>query len=99
MSKPSFIYKCECGALTLCFDDDNREYYLLEENLQKYFPDLNLENVPTQETFACNHCVNNWGLDICACGSGEKPSECDCGLNIPYQQIGAENYHCMSAWI
>ena len=97
MSKPNFVYKCECGAITLSFED--KEYYLLNENLEKFFPNLNLEGVPSQKTFACNHCVNHWGLDLCGCGSGEKVSECECEIGVPYQTVGGEDYHCASAWI
>jgi hypothetical protein len=97
MSKPVFVYKCTCGATTLTFED--KEYYLLNENIPKFFPDLNLSDIPSQETFACNHCVNRWGLDLCGCGSGEKVEECECGLGLPYQTIGKENYRCASAWI
>ena len=41
------------------------------------------------EGMSCNHCVNHWGLDLCACGNGEDPEECDggfaeCGLCSQY---------------
>ena len=45
-----------------------------------------------QELSACctHHCVNHYGLDLCACGSGMAPDECDFGDEVcgrPYQSI------------
>ena len=37
----------------------------------------NVECLP--ESYMCNHCINHWGIDLCDCGSGEKPGECSCG--------------------
>ena len=68
MLKPDFVYQCECGAITLTFGE--KEYYVSKENLQTFFPNLDLDGIPTQKTYACNHCVNHWGLDLCGCGSG-----------------------------
>ena len=97
MTRPNYAYKCKCGAITLVFGD--KEYYFQEKNQHMFFPDLDLDKIPSQETFACNHCVNRWGLDLCGCGSGETVNECDCGLGFPYQTVGEENYRCTSAWI
>ena len=75
---------------------------LIAHNVTKFFPNLNKHllskivymDIPT--IYACNHCVNNWGLDLCACGSGETPEECDgefeeCGR--PMQNLDLNQPH------
>lgn len=39
---------------------------------------------------SCNYCVNHWGVDLCACGSGKKVNKCKEGLRecgTPMQDI------------
>ena len=39
----------------------------------------------------CNHCINHWGIDLCACGSGEDFDKCEEGHSMcgkPMQVIG-----------
>lgn len=40
------------------------------------------------ETYACNHCVNHWGIDLCECGSGEEVGKCNCGSNKSVETFG-----------
>jgi len=75
---------CECGAITVIIE--GKQYSMTSETFEKrYGIEIGLSLY-----YNCNHCVNHWGIDICACGSGEKPNECDeefdvCGL--PMQDI------------
>lgn len=83
------FFRCKCGAITV--NTDKGSYSCREENLQKFFPSLDLTSLKEeQESFSCNHCVNHYGLDLCACGSGESPDECQGGHDIcgkPMQSI------------
>lgn len=50
-------------------------------------------SVPRKTFFNCDYCVNHWGTDICACGSGEKYQVCvndfdECGR--PMQELPSE---------
>lgn len=75
------VAKCICGALT--FEREHGIGYSVEaNNAPKYFPVLSetfFERLEKQvpEYCNCNHCVNHWGLDLCACGSGEQTAECE----------------------
>ena len=63
--------KCQCGAITV--SDDNFDNSMTEAVFLDEYPDLQLE----ENIFCnCNHCVNHWGVDLCACGSGEPVGEC-----------------------
>ena len=82
--------KCDCGAITIYCDDG--DYSCKAKNLKKYFPDIDLRKIKRYKTtFACNHCVNHYGLDLCGCGSGEDFGKCDNDFpecKTPMQKIG-----------
>ena len=71
-----YIAQCQCGAYTITIDGE--EYSMSEETFKEKFvhEKVELENVQTNLYVNCNHCVNHWGIDLCACGSGETPEEC-----------------------
>lgn len=77
------IASCVCGALT--FEVEHGIGYSVErENAPEFFPGLPEEFWQRLDSFVgeysyCNYCVNHWGLDLCACGSGESPEECTDG--------------------
>ncbi len=74
-------YRCICGAITLV-TDDGRNFSCEESNFDRFFPDIDLNNLKQEaDTFSCNHCVNHYGLDLCACGSGEAPEDCGNGFD------------------
>ena len=79
------IAVCSCGALT--FEVERGiGYSVLRENAPSFFPELPETFFTYLDKFAgqyghCNHCVNHWGLDLCACGSGETPEGCICGFD------------------
>ena len=89
------ISRCNCGAVTIegvnvdteaGFDNSLMcSDKLYEEMKEKY------QFVEAFHFTSCNHCVNNWGLDLCACGSGEIVGECYGGFsecNTPMQMLG-----------
>jgi len=90
--------ECECGAITL-FGKDGLTYSCARKNLKRFLPDIDLRKIKRaykQKTYACDHCVNHYGLDLCACGSGEPYEECDAGLEVcghPMQKLG--EYECV----
>lgn len=102
------FYRCKCGAITF-IADDKREFSCFEKNLDKFIPEEELpkycadgkpENlVQYTDVFACNHCVNHYGLNLCACGSGESPDECSFGdkvCGLPMQSL-TEGYSSVTA--
>lgn len=84
---------CVCGAITFEREYDT-SWSVSLGNAHCFFPELPSEFFSVLDQFVgeyshCNHCVNHWGLDLCACGSGEDPEECDggfaeCGLCNQY---------------
>lgn len=71
---------CECGAASIYGVDDmgkSQEFCISSETLKEKFPHVELPDATVYHN--CNHCVNHWGVDLCACGSGEAPDECEEG--------------------
>jgi len=62
---------CNCGALTVTID--NQSYSMSVETFKKKYG-FEIHNIIYSN---CNHCVNHWGIDLCACGSGAPFEECD----------------------
>jgi len=87
------IFLCSCGAVTITIDGN--DYSMPRELLSEY--NIKEEDI-THEVCGCNYCINHWGIDLCACGSGEKYQECKeeyevCGnsmQNIENQQINVK---------
>lgn len=82
--------KCSCGAITIF--TENESYSCKQENMRKFFPDIDLRTISRyQESFCCDHCVNHYGLDLCGCGSGEDFGKCENDLEEckkPMQVVG-----------
>lgn len=71
-------YMCECGAVTMETDDGNT-YSCKRRNLKTFVPGMDLRKLTRLHapTGSCDHCVNHYGMDLCACGSGLPPEKCD----------------------
>jgi hypothetical protein len=83
------LAKCRCGAITVTID--GKEYSMKPATFRKTFHHMG--RIPRAEVTygSCNHCVNHWGTDLCACGSGKAPNKCGEGLRVcgkPMQVIG-----------
>jgi hypothetical protein len=77
--------QCECSKVTLSIG--NQQWSMPLKTFKSEFPKLKLEKY---KFGSCDHCVNNWGTDICACGSGKRYQTCkegwsECGT--PMQDI------------
>ena len=83
MKSVAYIQHCICGAVTVTFEDGS-ESSMYEETFLKLH--LNIENAQIlNETYACNHCVNHWGIDLCECGSIHPHDE----LGVTFDSFGA----------
>ena len=95
--------KCECGAITF-YCDTGSAYSIQSKNKKKFFPNLSLRGLTRfPQTFCCDHCVNHYGLDLCACGSGEPVGKCANGLpecGEPMQVYGERTHvSAADAWL
>lgn len=93
------ISKCECGAVTVTINGKN--YSMLPETYREKF---GVNRVPRVKSrmFACDYCINHWGLELCACGSGERYDKCkegypECGK--PMQSIEEEIDYVRGGWL
>ena len=80
------IVKCQCEAYTI-FIGKEQVSMSLETFINKFGEHMLQDEF---EYCNCDHCVNHWGVDLCACGSGEKPEECENGHDCcgnPMQQM------------
>lgn len=105
----TWIALCNCGAVTITIDGKD-DYSMSKEMFEEKFNTLDetLKELPDQEEIQefcnCNYCVNGWGLDLCACGSGEKMSECEeghdcCGQPSQDLEIGQTSFKAPGSWI
>ena len=85
---------CKCGAITLNTADGGA-YSCKRRNLKR-FVDVDLRRVERlHDVVCCDHCVNHYGMDLCACGSGETPSRCKGGFDCcgkPMQVFGNRDW-------
>lgn len=72
--------ECNCGAVTLYFTNGHNNS-VLKSNLEKFGIVIPQSCEKLHDTYCCNHCVNHYGIDLCACGSGESPEECKAGFD------------------
>ena len=94
---------CECGALTL-YLESGESYSVAKNRRKELLPGLDLRRVRRlQESWCCDHCVNHYGLDLCACGSGMRTEECENGFpecGKPMQVFGGRTHVvAKGAWL
>jgi len=92
------IALCACGAISVTID--GQTYSMTKETYVRHFGEP-----PEEFDFNycnCNHCVNHWGIDLCACGSGETPEECQEGFEMcgtPLQSIDGGVVKPSGGWL
>lgn len=105
------VRECDCGAVTLYLSND-REVSCAKENMKEFLgftyeslmhfvKESGSDDMLGVKYYSCNHCVNRWGIDLCACGSGEKVGECNEGLKEcgkPMQSIDGYLYMNGGYW-
>lgn len=88
MARITHYQKCQCGAITLLFDN-GASNSMYQDTFDALGVDISeAEQLP--DSYCCNHCVNHWGIDLCECGSGERVGECSCGCNTPHDHYGVK---------
>ena len=91
-----------CEAITV-FDDDGKSYSCGRESKKKYLNGIDLRRLKKlADSYCCNYCVNRWGLDLCACGSGERYDKCSNGFpecGRPAQEIGGYDHVVGNDWL
>ena len=91
--------KCRCGAVEMVVEGES--YCAMPKKAREV---LGVSKLPRAKCrySSCNHCVNNWGLDLCACGSGEPPELCKEGFSCcgePSQVLEVRTrYRASDAW-
>lgn len=86
------VVSCDCGAITVTNDKGHQVSMPkteFDEKFLPYVPPASLD-LDFDKNWNCNHCINHWGTDVCACGSGKPFKECDGGFNEcgkPYYDI------------
>jgi hypothetical protein len=85
-----FYNKCECGAITI--KTKAGVYSCKKFFFPLLFPNVDLRKcrkarTPLKST-TCSHCADNYGLDLCSCGSGKTVGKCSCGSTKAAQEYG-----------
>ena len=69
-------FRCICGAIGVITDTGD-QYMVQKSSRKRYLPGIDLRKLHRLQTCSCcDHCVNHYGLDLCACGSGEPVGKC-----------------------
>lgn len=81
-----YIQECQCGAVTVTFENG-----VSNSMSREMFDRLGFTGERLPQVFSnCNHCVNHWGIDLCECGSGEPVGKCSCGRTTPSEKLGVK---------
>lgn len=102
-AKFAYYSACACEAITL-YGYDGEAYSCLKKNRARFLPGLDLRKLKKlTSTYACDHCANRYGLDICACGSGEPFEKCGNAFDVcgkPMQILGGRTcVHSEDSWL
>lgn len=92
------VCQCNCGAITIEIEDSSYS----TKNVDLLPVKINPRSIK-KHVYCCNYCVNNWGLELCGCGSGELFGQCDAGTEeceFPMQSINGRYNHVTAkgAW-
>ena len=73
------FYICRCGAVTIEVGEVGQTAHnsMSRETFDTLYGPVMAIPTDARRYTHCNHCVNHWGIDICACGSGEPAGKCD----------------------
>lgn len=79
LSSIEHLAKCRCGAITVTIRGE--EYSMSPKTFREVF---DVTRVPPvhHKYYACNYCVNHYGIDLCACGSGVAFEKCHGGSEV-----------------
>ncbi len=99
------VQVCACGAVTVFIDET--PYSMKRADFKARFGRLPRIGNPARlpDMGSCNYCVNHWGIDLCACGSGEHYQKCReghkgyCGRPMQSIEEGYRNVPAGDAWI
>lgn len=80
--------KCNCGAITVQYDNGASNSMYLETFNQLALDISQAQEIP--QSYCCDHCVNHWGIDLCECGSGMRVGECECGSYKAHDALGVK---------
>lgn len=95
-----YYFICSCGAVTITIDD--MTFSVRKSKLKEHLPGIDLRKYRCKRTSnmsTCNYCINNFGLDLCACGSGKPFTRCRDGYSVcgkPMQVLGEYTSVCAS---
>ena len=81
---------CDCGAVTV--EIDGKEYSMSTKTFNERYG----IKIQPHTYKSCNYCINHWGVDLCACGSGLPYDKCDEGDEMcgqPMQVIDEGKTH------
>lgn len=85
-----FSSLCNCGAVTVQLSGIHTHYAMPVRQFRESTYNHRIKN----KTYCCDYCVNKYGVNLCACGSGEAPDKCENGFEecgTPMQTIGQEH--------
>lgn len=92
----TYVAVCSCGALTVTIN--NKNYSMSAETFKERYG-FEIHNIIYSN---CDHCVNYWGIDLCACGSGAPFEVCDEAHKMcrtPMQDIDEEISIPSGGWL
>lgn len=87
--------RCTCGAITVTINGIDYSMPRISFNKRFNARGRHVMNV----TQGCNYCINHWGINLCACGSGDMFWTCREGLSEcgkPMQSL-EEGYNHVAA--
>lgn len=93
------VMVCECGAITVTIEGCN--YSMPASDFREHY---GRPPADAMRVGSCDYCVNNWGTDLCGCGSGEKFGDCEeghseCGRPAQSIEEAVSSCYCDSGWL